>query len=41
MGKPFQAFRGYEGSSENWVLSLTSLSGAFNGTTRAYFDGMQ
>lgn len=40
-GKPFQAFRGYEGTSENWVLSLTSLSGAFNGTTRAYFDGMQ
>ncbi|KAI8528212.1 hypothetical protein RHMOL_Rhmol12G0133100 [Rhododendron molle] len=36
-----KAFRGYEGTSENWVLSLTSLSGAFNGTTRAYFDGMQ
>ncbi|KAF2301636.1 hypothetical protein GH714_028439 [Hevea brasiliensis] len=36
-----KAFKGYENTSENWVLSLTSLSGAFNGTTRTYFDGMQ
>ncbi|XP_037497199.1 lipase [Jatropha curcas] len=36
-----KAFKGYENTSENWVLSLTSLSGAFNGTTRAYLDGMQ
>ncbi|KAL6566518.1 hypothetical protein OROGR_002133 [Orobanche gracilis] len=36
-----KAFRGYENTSPNWVLSLTSLSGAFNGTTRTYFDGMQ
>lgn len=36
-----KAFRGYEDTSENWVLSITSLSGAFNGTTRAYLDGMQ
>lgn len=36
-----KAFKGYENTSENWVLSLTALSGAFNGTTRTYFDGMQ
>uniref|UniRef100_A0A7N0U0Y7 Lipase-like C-terminal domain-containing protein n=1 Tax=Kalanchoe fedtschenkoi TaxID=63787 RepID=A0A7N0U0Y7_KALFE len=35
-----KAFDGHE-TSENWVLSLTSLSGAFNGTTRTYLDGMQ
>lgn len=35
-----QAFSGYD-TSEDWVLSLTSLSGALNGTTRAYFDGMR
>ncbi|XP_042446873.1 lipase-like [Zingiber officinale] len=35
-----KAFSGYD-TSEDWVLSLTSLSGALNGTTRAYFDGMQ
>ncbi|KAE8698961.1 hypothetical protein F3Y22_tig00110597pilonHSYRG01176 [Hibiscus syriacus] len=34
-------FKGYEKTSEHWVLSITSLSGAFNGTTRTYFDGMQ
>ncbi|CAA2954761.1 Phospholipase A(1) [Olea europaea subsp. europaea] len=36
-----KAFEGYEDTSENWVLSITSLSGAFNGTTRTYLDGMQ
>ncbi|BBG94046.1 alpha/beta-Hydrolases superfamily protein [Prunus dulcis] len=36
-----KAFKGYESTNENWVLSLTSLSGAFNGTTRTYLDGMQ
>ncbi|CAH1414938.1 unnamed protein product [Lactuca virosa] len=36
-----KAFRGHENTSESWVLSVTSLSGAFNGTTRAYLDGMQ
>ncbi|KAL1808253.1 hypothetical protein DCAR_0727670 [Daucus carota subsp. sativus] len=36
-----KAFKGHENASENWVLSLTSLSGAFNGTTRTYLDGMQ
>ncbi|KAG0479773.1 hypothetical protein HPP92_010631 [Vanilla planifolia] len=36
-----KAFKGYENSSEDWILSLTSLSGALNGTTRTYFDGMQ
>ncbi|KAK2977468.1 hypothetical protein RJ640_016096 [Escallonia rubra] len=36
-----KAFKGYESTSENWVLSITSLSGAFNGTTRTYLDGMQ
>ncbi|KAH9624496.1 hypothetical protein KSS87_019798 [Heliosperma pusillum] len=35
-----KAFKGYE-TNPNWVLSITSLSGAFNGTTRTYFDGMQ
>ncbi|RZC53348.1 hypothetical protein C5167_012195 [Papaver somniferum] len=36
-----KAFKGYEDTSENWVLSISSLSGAFNGTTRTYLDGMQ
>ncbi|KAJ4955175.1 hypothetical protein NE237_011958 [Protea cynaroides] len=36
-----KVFKGYENTSENWVLSLTSLSGALNGTTRTYLDGMQ
>ncbi|KAJ8636514.1 hypothetical protein MRB53_010781 [Persea americana] len=36
-----KAFDGYNNTHENWVLSLTSLSGALNGTTRTYFDGMQ
>ncbi|XP_059278763.1 uncharacterized protein LOC132032958 isoform X3 [Lycium ferocissimum] len=36
-----KAFKGYENTSENWVLSITSLSGALNGTTRTYLDGMQ
>ncbi|KAK8947481.1 hypothetical protein KSP39_PZI007483 [Platanthera zijinensis] len=36
-----KAFIGFENTSEDWVLSLTSLSGALNGTTRAYYDGMQ
>ncbi|XP_030443287.2 uncharacterized protein LOC115665565 [Syzygium oleosum] len=35
------AFKGYENTSESWVLSITSLSGAFNGTTRTYLDGMR
>eukprot|EP01018_Ginkgo_biloba_P039727 Gb_32161 [translate_table: standard] len=34
-------FKGYENSTEDWVLSVTSLSGALNGTTRVYIDGMQ
>ncbi|KAJ1695313.1 hypothetical protein LUZ63_012011 [Rhynchospora breviuscula] len=32
-------FCGHE-TSEDWVMSLTSLSGALNGTTRTYYDGM-
>ncbi|XP_057948770.1 uncharacterized protein LOC131144254 [Malania oleifera] len=36
-----KAFKGYENTSENWVLSITSLSGALNGSTRPYLDGMQ
>ncbi|XP_057950127.1 uncharacterized protein LOC131145080 [Malania oleifera] len=36
-----KAFEGYENTSEDWVLSITSISGAFNGSTRAYTDGMQ
>ncbi|KNA09816.1 hypothetical protein SOVF_150040 [Spinacia oleracea] len=35
-----KAFEGHD-TSPNWVLSITSLSGAFNGTTRTYYDGMQ
>nr|CAD1833827.1 unnamed protein product [Ananas comosus var. bracteatus] len=35
-----KAFSGHD-TSEEWVLSITSLSGALNGTTRTYFDGMQ
>ncbi|XVE74988.1 hypothetical protein DITRI_Ditri12bG0061800 [Diplodiscus trichospermus] len=35
-----KAFKGYENTSENWVLSLTSISGAFNGATRLYVDGL-
>ncbi|EPS71993.1 hypothetical protein M569_02762, partial [Genlisea aurea] len=35
------AFEGYERTSPDWILSVTSLSGAFNGTTRTYLDGMQ
>ncbi|TYI84115.1 hypothetical protein E1A91_D05G341800v1 [Gossypium mustelinum] len=35
-----KAFEGYENTSENWVLSIAALSGAFNGTTRTYLDGM-
>ncbi|KAK1365735.1 Alpha/beta-Hydrolases superfamily protein [Heracleum sosnowskyi] len=36
-----KAFKGHDNTSENWVLSITALSGAFNGTTRTYLDGMQ
>ncbi|CAM8885806.1 unnamed protein product [Rhodiola kirilowii] len=35
-----KAFKGHD-TNENWVLSITALSGAFNGTTRTYLDGMQ
>ena len=33
------AFPGHAATSERWVLSVTSLSGALNGSTRAYIDG--
>ncbi|KAF9605301.1 hypothetical protein IFM89_015917 [Coptis chinensis] len=36
-----KAFKRHDDTSEDWVLSITSLSGAFNGTTRTYLDGMQ
>ncbi|KAG1371000.1 lipase-like [Cocos nucifera] len=36
-----KAFSGHENTSDDWVLSITSLSGALNGTTRTYHDGMQ
>ncbi|KAK3126859.1 hypothetical protein QOZ80_7AG0564070 [Eleusine coracana subsp. coracana] len=36
-----KAFEGHDDTSENWVLSVTSLSGALNGSTRAYLDGMR
>ncbi|GLJ42880.1 hypothetical protein SUGI_0888830 [Cryptomeria japonica] len=34
-------FKGYENSSEDWVLSVTSMSGALNGATRVYLDGIE
>ncbi|KAK1403297.1 putative carboxylic ester hydrolase [Heracleum sosnowskyi] len=36
-----KAFKGHESTSDKWVLSITALSGAFNGTTRTYLDGIQ
>lgn len=35
-----QYFPGYENSNSEWVASITSLSGALNGTTRVYIDGL-
>eukprot|EP00249_Psilotum_nudum_P023292 c28821_g1_i10 orf=284-1351(-) len=34
-------FEGRENTSADWVLSVTCVSGALNGTTRAYIDGMR
>ncbi|XP_048551269.1 lipase-like [Triticum urartu] len=36
-----KAFDGYENTSENWVLSVTSLSGVLNGSTTAYLGGIR
>ncbi|XP_078440144.1 uncharacterized protein LOC144710288 [Wolffia australiana] len=36
-----KAFEGHEDTSSDWVLSVTALSGALNGTTRTYLDGMR
>ncbi|CAI7823006.1 unnamed protein product [Closterium sp. NIES-54] len=33
-------FEGHEDTSADWVASITSLSGALNGTTRVYIDGL-
>ncbi|KAG6547786.1 hypothetical protein Mapa_010600 [Marchantia paleacea] len=33
-------FPGHENTNENWVISITSLSGALNGTTRVHMDGI-
>ncbi|KAL2923491.1 Coenzyme PQQ synthesis protein E [Bienertia sinuspersici] len=33
------AFKGYD-TDPNWVLSITTLSRAYNGTTRTYYDGI-
>lgn len=35
-----QEFEGYD-TNADWVASITSLSGALNGTTRVYIDGLQ
>ncbi|KAL5983970.1 hypothetical protein ACLOJK_018072 [Asimina triloba] len=35
-----KSFEGHHDTNDNWVLSITSLSGALNGTTRTYLDGM-
>ncbi|KAJ7194484.1 hypothetical protein O6H91_Y515700 [Diphasiastrum complanatum] len=34
-------FKGHVSTSADWVLSVTSLSGALNGTTRVYIDGIR
>eukprot|EP00252_Welwitschia_mirabilis_P002318 TRINITY_DN12242_c0_g1_i5.p1 TRINITY_DN12242_c0_g1~~TRINITY_DN12242_c0_g1_i5.p1 ORF type:complete len:239 (+),score=19.15 TRINITY_DN12242_c0_g1_i5:320-1036(+) len=34
-------FEGYEKTSERWVLSITAVSGALNGTTRVCLDGIK
>ncbi|KAJ7558371.1 hypothetical protein O6H91_04G036200 [Diphasiastrum complanatum] len=34
-------FKGQLSTSADWVLSVTSLSGALNGTTRVYIDGIR
>ncbi|XBI20746.1 hypothetical protein VPH35_061975 [Triticum aestivum] len=36
-----KAFDGYENTSENWVVSVTSLSGVLNGSTTAYLGGIR
>ena len=36
-----QAFEGYPDTSADWVASITSISGALNGTTRVYIDGLR
>ncbi|CAI5481914.1 unnamed protein product [Closterium sp. Yama58-4] len=33
-------FEGHDDTSADWVASITSLSGALNGTTRVYIDGL-
>jgi triacylglycerol esterase/lipase EstA (alpha/beta hydrolase family) len=35
-----KAFPGHKTTSADWVLSVTSLSGALNGTTRVFLDGI-
>ncbi|CAM6042868.1 unnamed protein product [Sphagnum compactum] len=35
-----KAFAGHKSTSADWVLSITSLSGALNGTTRVFLDGI-
>eukprot|EP00249_Psilotum_nudum_P000633 c12706_g1_i2 orf=407-1861(-) len=34
-------FKGFENTSADWVLSVTSLSGVLNGSTRVYLDGIR
>ncbi|XP_024380414.1 uncharacterized protein [Physcomitrium patens] len=36
-----KCFPGHDSTSADWVLSVTSLSGALNGTTRVYYDGIR
>ncbi|KAJ7537632.1 hypothetical protein O6H91_11G014800 [Diphasiastrum complanatum] len=36
-----KSFPGYEITNANWVLSVTSLSGSLNGTTRTYIEGIR
>ncbi|KAG0613388.1 hypothetical protein M758_6G099300 [Ceratodon purpureus] len=36
-----KVFPGHEDTSADWVLSITSISGALNGTTRVYTDGIR
>lgn len=34
-------FEGFDNTNADWVLSLTSLSGVLNGSTRIYLDGIR
>lgn len=39
--KSFQAFKGYDETNAKWIASITTLSGALNGSTITYIYGMK